>query len=1271
MKVKIFYSWQSTDVEHNKKFIYSCIRGAVKKINRTPEFKNIDFEITDAIRSEPGQIAIADSIIQKIIPDCDIFIADLTANRINWIARFISRSTPVPNPNVMTEYGVALNSLNKERIISVINISTNGSPRNNSAIIPFDIRQDRFPIEYDYSRKNEKGKETIKANLINDLANALKPTVQNVLRTQKSKFRPFIVWNDLNEKLNYSQSRKFIISEKFEQIKKNILNISGQNCIRILGLSGLGKTRILLEIFRPDIEDNNSLIFSNRLLYVNCNDYQEKVNFTEIIYRISQEKTDAIVVVDNCDLDTHRIISQNLKGLIFISIDSNPEENTNSEGTNYIIIGKNDLTTVVSQLVESEFQHIGAENIEKIKSFSQGIPLMAVLLADSIAKGEKFLGKLDEKELLDNLLGKKGNDTEWRNILRSCSMFSYFGFDGDLDVQFKFIATNENITISNNSPQVRINTFLEVINHFTGREIIEKQGRFLSIRPFPLAMALAVEWLDTCTSDRILKVIHDIANLEAPHKNQLINSLSDQMRYLGYNDKAVEIVEKIVGSESPFDNAEVLNTELGSRLFRSFVEVNPIAVSENFKRVLSNLPIDELLRIKEGRRNLVWILEKLCFDKRTFADSVKVLYSFAIAENETWANNATGQFLHLFNTHLSGTEASLKERWSIIEWGFSRDDKRYHDLAFEAMKAGLKFGHFSRMSGAELQGNKKLLDNEPTHQEIFEYWNNILNKLLGFIREEGEYTHIASELVANNIRGFFRLRMGSLILPYLRMISEIKNYDWLNGLNGLKHARKFEKQEMSDEILEETNSLINDLTKTDFSSKYLAFGKSYFLDFDREYSSEKAADAITELADEFIQTNVSWQETFPIFYKEQQVYSFYFGKRLAELLNGNNEKVQHFISYSLETILQIPEKERNLTILGAFIANSDEKIKSEFYNKLFQFDELKAQLFYFLSVDKSGYKYLDLLFKLIEDKACDILAFVRYNFSYAISDLTVDELEVLSEQFFKFGKEGYEVVFDLFFDIGYRDSTKKPLLLPIIKICILKLGYNRTFNRQLDDFKWTEAITSIISDETETEFAKFINKSIIESISWENSYHLDHYVQEIYSILLERHFSSIWDDLSKALLSIDDEYIKFYGLKHILGPHIGGIGPSAGLLFKGEIESIFKWCHNNRDIAPSRIAELIPIFDNNNSDYDKWNPIALRLLDEFGNLENVLSHLSSNMGTYSWTGSVVPFLEAKLELFNQLTNHKRNEVRQWAIDNIGYLEKEISIEKIRDEERFI
>jgi len=462
------------------------------------------------------------------------------------------------------------------------------------------------------------------------------------------------------------------------------------------------------------------------------------------------------------------------------------------------------------------------------------------------------------------------------------------------------------------------------------------------------------------------------------------------MKYLGYNDKAVQIVEKITGPNSPFDDAEVLNTELGSRLFRSFVEVNPIAVSQNFKRQFFNKSTEELLKIRAGRRNIIWTLEKLCFDKRTFSDSAKVLLQFAIAENETWANNATNQFLHLFNIHLSGTEAVLEERWKIIDWLLNKGDKAYYDFALRAMKVGLNFGHASRMGGAEQQGSKRLIDNNPTWKEIDEYWGNILNKLLEIIKSKNEYSDLASEAIANCTRTMFHIGMGKLILTYLKEISELKNNDWDSGLKGLKFARKYENHSIPEQQLVEINRLIELLTKTDFSTKYLTLSSSYHLDNDETYSSEKVIEAIINLADEFISSEISWEETFPAFYKNQQVFSFHFGKRLSELLKDDKTKINRFIDYSLEIISQIPQEERNYAVLGGFIVNSSAEIKKDFYSRLYQSSEFNRQLFYFLSIDKSGKEYFELLFHLIDNKVYDVNSFYTFTYSNALAQLSLE-----------------------------------------------------------------------------------------------------------------------------------------------------------------------------------------------------------------------------------------------------------------------------------------
>src|SRR5690606_884942 len=215
--------------------------------------------------------------------------------------------------------------------------------------------------------------------------------------------------------------------------------------------------------------------------------------------------------------------------------------------------------------------------------------------------------------------------------------------------------------------------------------------------------------------------------------------------------------------------------------------------------------------------------------------------------------------------------------------------------------------------------------NNPTWKEIDEYWRNILNKLLEIIKSENEYAELASEAISNSIRTMFHSGFGKLILPYLKEISELKNNDWDSGLKGLKVTRKYEKHSINEKQLEEINSLVELLTKTDFSTKYLTLSSSYHLDNDETYSSEKVIEEIIKLADEFIANNISWEETFPSFYKNQQFFSYYFGKRLSELLKDDKTNINRFIDYSLEVISQIPQQERNFNVLGGFISNSNDE----------------------------------------------------------------------------------------------------------------------------------------------------------------------------------------------------------------------------------------------------------------------------------------------------------------------------------------------------------
>ena len=110
-----------------------------------------------------------------------------------------------------------------------------------------------------------------------------------------------------------------------------------------------------------------------------------------------------------------------------------------------------------------------------------------------------------------------------------------------------------------------------------------------------------------------------------------------------------------------------------------------------------------------------------------------------------------------------------------------------------------------------------------------------------------------------------------------------------------------------------------------------------------------------------------------------------------------------------------------------------------------------------------------------------------------------------------------------------------------------------------------------------------------------------------------------------------------------------------------EIMKIFDWCKNTKPLALTRLAELVPIFEENAT----WHPIAFRLINEFGDIQDVLNNLDANMGTFSWVGSIVPLLESQKEIFVQIQSHPVGNVSQWANLHLEYINKRIKDEKNR------
>jgi hypothetical protein len=142
MALTIFFSWQSDRPKREgRNFIDKCLQEAIKNVSLEIEFQEAmrgQIEMDSDTKTVPGSPKIFPTILKKI-EKATIFVPDLTfvAMRPN--------NHPVPNPNVLIEYGYALKALGEYRIIAVMNAAY-GAPSRDT--MPFDLIEHRNPITY-------------------------------------------------------------------------------------------------------------------------------------------------------------------------------------------------------------------------------------------------------------------------------------------------------------------------------------------------------------------------------------------------------------------------------------------------------------------------------------------------------------------------------------------------------------------------------------------------------------------------------------------------------------------------------------------------------------------------------------------------------------------------------------------------------------------------------------------------------------------------------------------------------------------------------------------------------------------------------------------------------------------------------------------------------------------------------------------------------------------------------------------------------------------
>lgn len=1063
-------------------------------------------------------------------------------------------------------------------------------------------------------------------------------------------------WSGYQEN-SYSYVFDDLNKSNIDQLRSHFTGV--KKIARIVGLSGLGKTRLAYEAFRPseDSCDVEQLTRSNQAIYIDAASNSNELPATISTWR--RQGLRGTIIVDNCNPELHSMlrveIEHSQSQLNLLTLDFNPERYS----SDHPYIELNQVSNeIIKGIIAQGYPGISSEDIDRIVNFAQGFPRIAVLLAKARLNQDDDIGSLRDDVLIDKLLwGRSGKDLIKHKVISACALFEHLGFEGEVSVQRHF--TTESIcNISNEE-------FYEACQYFIERGILDVRGRFIRVTPQPLAIRLATDWWKNCPPEKAYQIV------TADMPNGMSEALCDQMAKLHFLPKAQELTSSLCGEQAPFGQAEVLNSEKGSRLFRSLVEVNPGATARALNRVFGSMSIEELLQVGPGRRNLIWSLEKLCFWEETFESASKILLLFAAAENESWGNNATSQFLQLFHYVLSGTQVHPEERISIIDYCLESHLPEVRFLGVKALGHAIQTHHFTRMVGVEKQGSRPVQREwrPKTWDEVFTYWRSSLERLTQIALGNDEISNMASELIAKNIRGLISYGRVEDVEQSLKTIIDKKGSFWPSAIESITDTIKFDGSKIPKEGLERLQKWIDWLQPADFIDQIKLFVSIPKWDHEKDENGgyiDIAAEKAKGFAMQTIQHHYNeLLENLQLILTGEQRKGYIFGNEIGRLVKESEPLLSKIIS-SLKVLANKEINNINLSFLGGVLSaiqSYDKELVTNFLDDVSIdscLNQFTVELTRFITITDQD---LLRILKLLREGKINVNTLHTLSYGSVLDHVSPDKVLYFISEIIRCGDEGITVGWHILYMYVYGDEEKFQALASIF-IGMLHLSGVLTSGK-IDSYEIEHVMKKLIhyNKEEKGQLINSLTSEIAKSLNVRLSVDQIQNIRGFIGILLKSGWQYSWPVLSEAMLSDDRTII--YNTIEILEPSMF----SEGSWLLGHIpnEILEKWCDANEN-APELLSEVVPVIEGGNENGLDINPIANFLISKYGHIERVLSNISRRLNTFGWSGSLIPYYKEQIAIYRLFEKHKLSKVRDWTQEHIEGLLRDIDKEKQREEE---
>lgn len=773
------------------------------------------------------------------------------------------------------------------------------------------------------------------------------------------------------------------------------------------------------------------------------------------------------------------------------------------------------------------------------------------------------------------------------------------------------------------------------------------------------------EWWD-CYGD--IDRFYEIAE-QLPSKLQ--RWFFDMFRYAEESETASDIAKKLLTQRGFFESEELLETDVGSQLFQVLAEATPGFALSFLERTIGEKDREELLNFKTGRRKVIRALKMITIWDEYFTRGARLLLKLGEAENESWANNASGEFAKLFSpapAPVAPTEKPIRERLTILKETLGSNSDHKIELGLRGCRNALRTGHFSRMVGPERQGLKREPDLwvPSDRSEYLEYYRSVWDLLTEKLDElEKQKDEIIEILIESSGQLGKIPELNEMVVKTLQRLSERDEVSTVKILSTAKEQLHFNEEDLAEEVKANWEGLVQELTTDDYHFRLRkAVGNKDFRRPIKE-ARKKQREEIEEVAKRSIEEKEKLKEGLPWLVSENASSGGLFGRKLGE----HDENFSLLPDIKEEQLKKDREEERLSFFsgyLGAIYEDNEEKWDN-IIDKFVEDDETAYMVSELLRGaplnDKTALKALNLvkndLMKPAELQHLGDWTGVSEETFVKIIDLLVQNSSPCSKPIGLFLMDFYYLR-----DDETPALPSEPTLTLLTDSFFFEDPNECALQHITTDYYWNKLGEVFLERFSERDLE--IAEALLSGFGEEGSItqHGDSKAIELLDKVMTKKPAKIWDLITPKLrfpITAQAEMITSWlqGGKFEEGknPPITEVPES----------KIWSWVDGDTDKRPWYLATFVPTFF---SEEDWKSSLARKLLVKYGHRKDVRNNLSANFGTGLWMGKESKHHASKRESLQDLKEMSTDKnVLRWINDEIRSLKTQEQKAETR-EERF-